>query len=329
MTSVPARRVPTRAHPMREAHVTGDVTVLCDITPEMAGWNRSGLQVLRLAAGATVDLDAGGSERAMLPLVGGCTVSSGGRTIVLAGRQSVFSHVSDWAYVGCHLDARITAQHGCEIAIASARAERRIDPYRVDAADVPVEVRGAGTSTRQLNNFLAPGIADADRLVAVEVLTPRGNWSSWPAHKHDHELRDASGAILEAELEEIYYYRISTTSGGTHGAAREFGMHRTYDLADQWDMSTMVQSDDAVLVPSGYHGPCVAAPEYDMYYLNVLAGEQPERTLAFTDDPALAWIRESWTQQAADPRVPFTSAGGPVGPGTSPQAVQPMSVGRT
>ena len=46
-----------------------------------------------------------------------------------------------------------------------------------------------GRATRQLNNFFVPGGGPAHRLVAVEVLTPGGNWSSYPPHKHDVAAR--------------------------------------------------------------------------------------------------------------------------------------------
>ena len=68
-----------------------------------------------------------------------------------------------------------------------------------------------------------------------------------------------------------------------------------------------------VLVPHGYHGPCVAAPGYPMYYLNVLAGPGADRSMAFCDDPAHAWVRDTWAGTCPrTPRVPMTSADGRV-----------------
>jgi 5-deoxy-D-glucuronate isomerase len=54
----------------------------------------------------------------------------------------------------------------------------------------------------------------------------------------------------------------------------------------------------------------MAAPGYDLYYLNVMAGPAPERVWRFCDDPAHAWIRDTWTGRDIDPRLPLTSAGG-------------------
>ena len=61
---------------------------------------------------------------------------------------------------------------------------------------------------------------------------------------------------------------------------------------------------DVVLVPHGWHGPAMAAPGYDLYYLNVMAGPG-ERAWRAPDDPSHAWVRETWADQAIDPRLPF------------------------
>ena len=134
---------------------------------------------------------------------------------------------------------------------------------------------------------------DADRLIAVEVLTPAGNWSSYPPHKHDeHRVGE------ETVLEEIYYFEVA--GGG-------FGYQRVYASGPgrEIDITAEVRSGDLVIMPHGYHGPSMAAPGYDLYYLNVMAG--PERAWRFTDDPEHAWIRGSWEAQELDPRLPLTS----------------------
>ena len=47
----------------------------------------------------------------------------------------------------------------------------------------------------------------------VEVYTPGGSWSSYPPHKHDIHKTDAEGNLLEADLEEIYYYKLDRPEG--------------------------------------------------------------------------------------------------------------------
>jgi len=73
------------------------------------------------------------------------------------------------------------------------------------------------------------------------------------------------------------------------------------------DVLAEVRTGDVVLVPHGYHGPSMAAPGYDLYYLNVLAGPGAERTMAFCDDPEHAWIRGGWAGQHTDPRLPMAT----------------------
>jgi 5-deoxy-glucuronate isomerase len=224
----------------------------------------------------------------VLPLGGSAVVECDGRRFELAGRESVFASVSDFAYVPRDSELRLSSTHGAELALPAARARRRLEPAYGAAGDVPIEVRGAGQATRLVRNFLAPWAFPADRLVAVEVLTPDGNWSSYPPHKHDEERE---GEVI---LEEIYYFRIAGRDG--------FGLHRTYTTDGSIDETVTVRDGDVFLVPRGYHGPCVAAPGYPMYYLNVLAGPADERSMSFCDDPAHHWVRDTWAEQEPDSR---------------------------
>jgi 5-deoxy-glucuronate isomerase len=181
-----------------------------------------------------------------------------------------------------------------------ARCTRRLEPRYGPAEDVPVEVRGSGQATRQVTNFGVPGVWDhADKLNACELITPGGNWSSYPPHKHDE------ASECEVVNEEIYYFRVAGRDGVT--PSREgFGLHRTYTSDGELDEDVAVRDGDVFLIPRGYHGPCVAAPGYPMYYLNVLAGPAEERSMAFCDDPAHSWIRDTWKSEELDPRCPVT-----------------------
>ena len=264
------------------------------VTPESAGWSFSGLRVVSLAAGETCAFDTGLDEMLIVPLRGGARVECDGFTFDLQGRRSVFSRVTDFAYVPREARFTMTSPLGGEFALPSARARQRLAPAYGPAEKVPVEIRGAGGATRQLTNFCAPGVFQTDRLSAVEVLTPPGNWSSYPPHKHDE---DRPG---EAILEEIYYFRLE-------GEAT-FGLHKTYAADGAFDVTSTVRDGDIFLVPRGYHGPSIAPPERALWYLNVLAGPAPERSMNFCDDPKHHWIRDSWAAKPTDPRVPMTSA---------------------
>jgi 5-deoxy-glucuronate isomerase len=289
--------------PSGTASVDDDAVV---VTPESAGWELCGLRVLRLAPGGERTLETGADEIAVLPLSGGgVTVETDGASFALDGRRSVFARITDWAYVPVDAEVRLTSRDGCELALTSARATRRLEPAYVAAGDVQVEIRGAGSATRQVTNFLTPeAFQGADKLICCELLTPDGNWSSYPPHKHD----ESEGSPVRNE--EIYYFRVGRTAT-TEYAPEGYALHRTYTCDGTIDATVTVRDGDVFLVPRGYHGPCVAPPGYPLYYLNVMAGPEPGRTLAFVDDPSQHWIRGTWEAMEPDPRCPLTSADGP------------------
>jgi 5-deoxy-glucuronate isomerase len=262
----------------------------CVVDPAEAGWAYSGLRVLELAAGGSMSFDTGADEMLVLPLSGGCTVSCDGAAATLDGRPSVLSGPTDFGYLPVGSSVRVSSVDGGRFALPAARAERRLD-FRVQpAGKVPVELRGAGSCSRQVNNFCTPEAFEADRLIACEVLTPAGNWSSYPPHKHDE---DRPG---ESVLEEIYWFEVA---GDGPAYQQVYGTSSV--LAE-------VRTGDVVLIPSGWHGPSMAAPGYDLYYLNVMAGPGAERSWLICDDPAHAWVRGTWAEQEIDPRLPFGTA---------------------
>jgi 5-deoxy-glucuronate isomerase len=237
----------------------------------------------------------------VISLSGSAEVTVDGHAYELEGRDNVFAGVSDAVYAPRDAELSVVSDDGGRFALASAKCANRLEPSYLPKSDVPVELRGAGQSSRQVNNFGIPGVLNADRLIACEVLTPGGNWSSWPPHKHDEE-RDG-----ETALEEIYYFEVADgPSGPGMGFQRVYG-HEGADI----DITTEVHSGDAVLIPHGWHGPSIAAPGYDLYYLNVMAGPGAERAWLICDDPAHAWVRDTWVDQPVDPRLPFSAQ--PVG----------------
>jgi 5-deoxy-glucuronate isomerase len=262
-----------------------------EVTPEAAGWTYSALRVLELDGSHA--FDTGPYETLVLPLSGSCRVSCDGETFDLQGRRDVFSRVTDFAYVP--RDASVTVTGRGRFALPAARCENRLSARYGPAEDVPVELRGAGQASRQVNNFCTPEAFEADKLIACEVITPGGNWSSYPPHKHDE---DRPG---ESVLEEIYYFEV-------RGGPAAMAYQRVYGTADRpIDVLEEVRTGDTVLIPHGWHGPSMAVPGYDLYYLNVMAGPSPERAWRICDDPAHAWVRDTWQGQETDPRLPLTS----------------------
>ena len=204
------------------AGTSADGPWLVSITPEQAGWAYSGLRVLGLPPGGSHAFGTGADEAVLLPLAGSCAVECDGERFSLAGRAGVFAGPADFAYLPRDARVRVSSQAGGRFAVACARAGERLPPRYGPAAEVPVELRGAGTCSRRVHNFCMPGVFGADRLIACEVITPAGNWSSYPPHKHDE---DRPG---ESVLEEIYYFQI-----GAGPAGPGVGYQRVYGTADR------------------------------------------------------------------------------------------------
>ncbi|WP_128772499.1 5-deoxy-glucuronate isomerase [Actinomyces oricola] len=280
-----------------KAGASGHGALTVDIDPARAGWTYSGLRVAALEAGQSIELSTGESELLVLPLQGAATVRIGSQHHELAGRSSVFTEVTDYLYVPRRTSFTLTSVAGGRYALPSALATADLPVARYGREQVRTDLRGAGDCSRQVNNYALANGVPTSHLLCCEVLTPGGNWSSYPAHKHDQTSE------TERELEEIYYFEIAPGPTGEAG----FGLHRTYGTPERpIDLCAEVRDGDVALVPHGYHGPCVAAPGYDMYYLNVMAGPADDLVWLAPDDPAHHWIRATWDDQEIDPRLPMT-----------------------
>ena len=257
------------------------------ITPADAGWRYLTFGVERIA-GAD-ERDTGGEEVAIVLLEGSCAVETGAERFELGPRAGVFESLPWTLYLP--RDTTYRLEGDAEVAIQSAPVERRLEPVLQRPDEVDVEIRGAGNATRQINNMIQPGFG-AERLLVVEVLTPGGSWSSYPPHKHDEDRPPE-----EVVLEEVYYYRAR--------APEAFAVQRLYSPERGVDLTVTVRDGDLLLVPYGYHA-FSAAPGYDFYYLNALAGDR--HSMAASDDPDLAWVRRSWADMPKDPRVPLVTS---------------------
>ena len=277
-----------------------DPDLLLSITPAQAGWKLISFQVRQLATGQSWSFETGSNEFALVNLDGRYAVHSNrGDWSGIGGRRSVFEGAAHALYLPRETELTVTAELGGQFAATWVPSDEDHEPWLIRPEDVASAIRGGGNVSRQINDLLPPG-SPVHRLVLVEVYTPSGNWSSYPPHKHDVHIEDADGRLLEADLEEIYYYKIDRPEG--------YAYQRIYTDASSplhlagYPIDALVRAEDnsAVLVPEGYH-PVVSAPGYTSYYLNVLAGSA--QSLANQDDPRYSWVKE--TYQAPDPRLPM------------------------
>jgi 5-deoxy-glucuronate isomerase len=257
------------------------------VTPDSTGFEYLTMRIRKMLSGERFSSETGARELGLVLLGGRCSVeSTAGSWSNFGSRAHVFDGLPTALYLPINTEFTVLAETDCEIAFCFSRAEEKFVARLVTPEEVEVEIRGGANATRQINHILKPEFP-AQRLLLVEVYTPSGNWSSYPPHKHD-----VHSPPEEVDLEELYYYKVDRPEG--------YAIQRVYTADGRIDQTLTVRDGELVLIPEGYH-PVVAAHGYNVYYLNALAGSA--RSMAASDDPDYAWVRQSWTDQ--DTRVPL------------------------
>jgi 5-deoxy-glucuronate isomerase len=251
-----------------------------------AAWSWMSFFVRRLQPGDVYRTVTDREEGAFVVLGGTCTADWGQGVRRLGKRKNVFDGFPFTLYLPTRTEVSFVAETVCEIAECRVPSHAQLEPRVITPRDVASSLRGGGNVSRQIVDIIPPSFP-ADKLVAIEVYTPGGNWSSYPPHKHD-----AHNPPAEVDLDEIYYYRINQPGG--------FALQHLYGGEHAGERTLKARDGDVVLVHSGYHA-VVAGPGYDVYYLNFLAGSS--RSVAVTEDAQHSWIRSVWG--AADPRLPL------------------------
>ena len=208
-----------------------------------------------------------------------------------AGRASVFAGRTDVAYVPAAPSLEVTGT-----AAVADRDLRCAGARRVAAAPVPARHRRGGPGRAPGRRQLlarGPQLRRARRR-SRRTRSSRSRCSPRPATgartRRTSTTRTAPGSRPSS--------RRSTTSRPVAGRARDggtptVGYQRVYGTAERpIDVFAEVRTGDVVLVPHGWHGPSMAAPGYDLYYLNVMAGPGDERAWLICDDPATAGSRD-------------------------------------
>jgi len=264
-----------------------------------AGWEFLNFEARTMKKGETWSFNTRQNEFLLVLLGGNFSVQSPlGNWETVNGRKNVFSGLPHGLYLPPDTSFVLTAEsETLDIACSWCATDRAYPASFITPQDVVamgIEYRGGDNASRQINRILPPG-SRCHRLICVEVYTPSGNWSSFPAHKHDtRRLEKDTGKVIEAKLEEIYFYKIDKPQG--------FALQKVYTDDRSLDEVAEAHDNDVVLIPGGYH-PVMACHGYNVYYLNFLAGS--DQSLASTDDPDHKWIYGTW--KGMDPRIPMVT----------------------
>ena len=276
-----------------------DRDLILTVTHDSAGWDFISFQARRLGMGNTWSFNSSENELAIIILSGSISVNSNRGSWEGIERENVWTSAATALYLPRNTEFTITAARDSEFAVTWVPTDEDHEPWLIQPQDIPISIRGGDNVSRQINDLLPPG-SPVHRLILVEVYTPSGNWSSYPPHKHDVHLEDESGNLVEADLEEVYFYKLDKPDGYAYQRVYTDESSPLHQAGYPIDALVRAQNNCAVLIPEGYH-PVVSAPGYTTYYLNVLAGSA--QSLANQDDPLHSWVKNSY--KGVDPRLPL------------------------
>lgn len=245
------------------------------ISPETANWSYVGFDVYKINTGETVSHETLGNEVCIVLISGSAKVRAESVDFgIIGARKSPFDSLPWSVYVPAKSSWHLQALTALEFTVCKAPATGKLPARLIPPGDVVEETRGKGTNTRHVRNILPDSSLHSETLLVVEVITPGGNWSSYPPHKHDTDAFPK-----ETYLEETYYHRFNPPQG--------FGFQRVYTDDRSTDEAMAISDRDVVLVPRGYH-PVSAPHGFDLYYLNVMAG--PIKSWKFSMAPEHAFL---------------------------------------
>ena len=266
------------------------------ITPESANWEYLSFEARTMSDSEVWEHDTKEHEMVIVLLSGNFKVESDkGTWETQNGRTDVFKGVAHTLYLPRDTKFKLTSKDpNLDIAYGWCKSEEDFPAKFVTPEDTPIVIFGGDNATRQFNDLVPPGFG-CHSIVVREVYTPSGNWSSFPAHKHDERILDADGNVLEPIQEETYFYKFQNSAG--------YAIQQVYTKDRSLDEIVRPRHNDVVMIPKGFH-PVVAEHGFHCYYLNFLAGT--DQCLANTTDPDHEWIYNSWTSK--DQRLPLVTA---------------------
>ena len=266
------------------------------VTPKSANWNYLHFETRVMSLGEVWKNDTRENEMVIVLLGGNFKVESDkGNWKTINGRKNVFTGIAHTLYLPRHTKFTLEAtSKNLDIAYGWCAADADFPAKLITPESTPVVIFGGDNATRQFNDLIPPGF-ECSRIVVREVYTPSGNWSSFPAHKHDERIVDDQGNVLEPIQEETYFYKFEKPGA--------YAIQQVYTEDRSLDEIVRAEHNNVVMIPKGFH-PVVAAHGFHCYYLNFLAGS--DQCLANTTDPQHEWIYDSWNSQ--DERLPLVTA---------------------
>jgi len=230
------------------------------LTPLVFGELKSlRVSALVLPKGGSFELDTAGSEYACVLVRGDCSVCLGnGIEAPFGPRHDPFTDGPYAVLAGRAQRVRFTARTQSLIGLGSAPAEKPFASAIVTPGQVGGGRRGVGNWERQVRFVCWSDNTEGNMLLAGETVTPSGNWSTIPPHRHQYDIKG-----VEVPYEEAYFFQFSKPQG--------YGLAWQFDDDGEIDQAYSLRSNDLLYMSGGYH-PTVAGPGSDLYHLTFICG---------------------------------------------------------
>ena len=218
-------------------------------------------EICSLGKGESFEDVTGGKETSLTILCGSCLIYVDGVVCETGVRDSGFTGASPHtAFLPAGCSYKVSAKTPVTFSIAKTAAAGDLnDATHVEVGAIKSFKRGTGQTLREIYELTPPYVPA--KLLVYEIITPGGNWSSFPPHKHDIEEGE------EALLQEVYYFTFDPPEG--------FALFWLSDDKGALNKAFSVRNGDFVAIPNGYHTMC-ASPGYTCSTHCVMAGPGKE-----------------------------------------------------
>jgi len=218
--------------------------------------------ILKAKGDMEVSLDSGSSEIGIVILYGNCELQIAGKKYELGSRDSIFDPKLPYGFFGAKLPCgfyvprdtnfSINSRTKLELVICKGWCGKKTEPKLILPQDIKVMHPGKDNWKREVRIIIGADSPSVNMIIG-ETLSPAGNWSGTPAHKHD-----VLNPPHESLHEELYLFKMKT--------ATDFSIQRSYSPEHKINELMLLKNDSLTFKPWGYH-QILAGAGYPLYYL--------------------------------------------------------------
>jgi len=215
--------------------------------------------VISLENGDSFTLDTVEREYACVLVYGLCSAVLGEEEFgVLGPRKNPFDDKPFGLFVTREERVTFKASEKTLIGVASAPCVKKTKNTLVTPEKAGGGMRGIGNWEREVRFVCWSDNTEGNMLMAGETITPSGNWSTIPPHRHQYDI-----AGEEVPYEEIYFFQFSKPQG--------YGLAWQFDDDGKMDQAFSLKTNDALYMDKGYH-PTACGPGATLYHLTFIVG---------------------------------------------------------